>query len=219
MESATKGTGAGGVRGAEPVQLKAGVECMLHVTGRHFLAKILDVNNDVVHVSFPGKDYPIEGMRGALEFHDDEGFFYYAIQVVHGPVRKGSGIVLRRIAGLKRSKHRDACRVPTDLTVQVKDEAHVRRYNAALLNISGGGALVETEAPFDYSTTAELTISLPGEASHNIRCQVVDVLASCNSVHSTGHRYCLRFVEIEPDAEKCITRYVWERLHQLYPPE
>ncbi len=219
MGSSTKGLNAGGGGPEWQVQLTVGSECMLDVTGRHFLVTILEIKDDTLHVSFPGKDYPIQGMRGALEFHDKEGFSYYLVQVTEGPTHKGSGIWLRRTESLKRSKHRDACRVTTDLMAQVKDEAHVRRFNADLLNIGAGGALIQTEAPFDFSTTAELAVSLPGEPSHTIRCHVVDMLPPSDKVHPNAKRFCLRFVEVEPDAEKSISRYVWQRLSQMYPAD
>lgn len=214
MASSQNETVAGGA-----VQLSVGVECLLNVTGRHFLVKVLETENDVIRVSFPGKDYPIEGMRGEVEFHDGEGFFFYPIEVVNGPMHKGSGIAFRCIDGLKRNKHRDACRVPTDLTVQVRDESHARRYNADLINISAGGAFIRTEAPFDFSTVVELALSLPGEASHSLRCQVVDLLPGVENARPAGSRYCLRFVDPDAEAERCITQYVWERLRHLFPSQ
>ena len=219
MGSSTKTLSHSVGRQTESVGLSVGTQCMLHVTGRHFLVRVVDVDNDLVRLTFPGKDYPIEGMRGEIQLHDEEGFFYYPVVVVEGPMLKGSGIRVRKMGGLKRSRHREACRVPTDLTVQVKDEAHVRLYNALLLNVSAGGAFIQTDAPFDYSTTAEITISLPGEPTHGIRCRIVDVLPACETARSTDKRFCVRFLDIDPDAEKSITRYVWERLHQMYPTE
>ena len=214
MASSRSETDAGGA-----IQLAPGVECLLNVAGRHFLVKVLEAQDSVIRVSFPGRDYPIGGMRGEVEFHDDDGFYYYPVQVIDGPVGKGSGITFECIDSLKRNKHRDSCRVPTDLTVQVRDEAHARRYNADLINISSGGAFVRTEAPFDFSTSVEFTLSLPGECTHTIRCQVVDMLPGTENARPAGSRYCLRFAEIDAAAEKCITQYVWERLRQLYPPQ
>jgi len=219
MGSSTKTLSHSVGRQTESVGLSVGTQCMLHVTGRHFLVRVVDVDGELVRLTFPGKDYPVEGMRGEIQLHDEEGFFYYPVVVVEGPMLKGSGIRVRTMGGLKRSRHREACRVPTDLTVQVKDEAHVRLYNALLLNISAGGAFIQTDAPFDYSTTVEITISLPGEPTHGIRCRIVDVLPACETARSTDKRFCVRFLDIDPDAEKSITRYVWERLHQIYPAE
>jgi Tfp pilus assembly protein PilZ len=219
MESSVKTLSRGVGRQTESVGLSVGTQCMLHVTGRHFLVRVVDVDNDLVRLTFPGKDYPIEGMRGEIQLHDEEGFFYYPVVVVEGPMLKGSGIRVRKMGGLKRSRHREACRVSTDLTVQVKDEAHVRLYNGLLLNVSAGGAFIQTDAPFDYSTTVEITISLPGEPTHGIRSRIVDVLPACETARSTDKRFCVRFLDIDPDAEKSITRYVWERLHQMYPTQ
>jgi Tfp pilus assembly protein PilZ len=219
MGSSTKVAGHSGGHQREAVVLLAGTQCMLHVAGRHFLVRVVEVDNDLVRLTFPGRDYPVEGMRGEIQLHDEEGFFYYPVVVVEGPLLKGSGIRVRKLGELKRSRHRETCRVSTDLTVQVKDEAHVRLYNALLLNVSAGGAFVQTDASFDFSTTVELSISLPGELTQTIRCQIVDVLPPSESAHSSDKRFCMRFLDIDPDAEKCITRYVWEHLHQMYPTQ
>jgi hypothetical protein len=139
--------------------------------------------------------------------------------VLAGPHTKDGGVLLSRPAELRRNLHRDSCRVPTDLTVQVKDQVHMRRYNAALKNISAGGTLIETEAPFDFSTTIEMTMSLPGESTCLVLCQVVNVVESPSKHAPGGHLYCTRFVGIDPDVHALITRFVWRRLRELYPSE
>jgi c-di-GMP-binding flagellar brake protein YcgR len=206
-----------GIRPSREAKLCKDSECLLNVAGRHFLVKILEVTVETVRVSFPARDYPVEGMRAYLEFHDDDGFYYYASQVLKGPTAKGDGLVLYRLSGLKRSMHRGSFRVPTDLTVQVRDQVHARKYNAALLNISAGGALIQTEAPFDFSTTIELTLSLPGEPTHMILSQVVHTSAGTAKGAPCAHHFGVRFVNIDRDAEQSVTRFVSTRLQDLYP--
>jgi Tfp pilus assembly protein PilZ len=202
---------------SQEAKLCKGNECLLNVAGRHFLVKILEVTVETVRVSFPARDYPVEGMCAYLEFHDDDGFYYHSSQVLKGPSAKGDGLALHRLSELKRSTHRRSFRVPTDLTVQVRDRAHVRKYNAALLNVSAGGALIQTEALFDFSTTIELTLSLPGEPTHLILSQVVHTSAGTAKAAPGVHHFGVRFVNIDPDAEQSITRFVWKRLQDIYP--
>jgi len=199
------------------IQLRKGMECLLHITGRHFMVKVLDVSGDLVRVSFPGQDYPIEGIGANIEFHDENGFYYMPAEVIQGPMDAAGTVVLRRTPQVRRNTHRRSFRVPTDLTVQLKEQVHIRRYTAALMNLSAGGALVLTEAPFDFNSVLDLMLSLPGEQPSRVTCEVVHIAESV-SKNNTPVRYLgLRFLDVETETEEAITRYVWQQLRILYP--
>lgn len=200
-------------------ELQRGRECFLNVTGRHFHVTILEVGADTVRVSFSGKDYPIEGMEAILEFHDDSGFTAYSTRVIEGPGQKGEGLRLKCLADGKRNVHRDCFRAPTDLTVQVKEQVHVRKFDAALVNLSAGGALLQTEAEFDFSTVVEITMSLPGEPSCVVLGQVVHVAEAPKRYNAPSHFYGIRFLNLEPEVQDGINRYIWNRLRELFPAE
>ena len=203
------------VPGEGMCHLAEGLQCFLYVTDRHFLVRVLSLDEETVCVTFPGKDYPVEGMRADMEFHDEGGYCYYATEVLRGPTPGEEGIVLRRPAEIKRSVHRTTCRIPTDLTVQIKDRDHVRRYNAALLNISAGGVLVETDAPFDFSTSIEMDLSLPGESLHTIPCQVVQIIPVAGAQENGMRQLCLKYADLPPDANLSISHYIWRRLQEM----
>ncbi|MCP4643824.1 MAG: PilZ domain-containing protein [bacterium] len=195
-----------------------GNRCLLTFMGQHFMVDVVDVAGDIVRVSFPGCDYPVEGMAVDLEFHDPSGFNSYRSVVVNGPNQAGDGIVLSRPEEARRTRHRDSCRVPTDLTVQVKDQAHIRRYDAALINLSGGGALINTTAPFEFNTAIEVTLSLPGEATLRLQGRVVHANnAATNRITEDVKRtFGVRFFGMEPSMTESLTRYIWARLRDLY---
>ena len=196
--------------------IKKGNSCLLSVTGRHFMVEILDVKNDTICVSFPGLDYPVEGMWIEMEFHDKSGFSYYRVKVLKGP-GEGDGLTLERPREPRRNQHRDSFRVPTDLTVQVRDQIHIRKYDAALLDLSSGGALIQTDAPFDFNTTVEISLSLPGETAHNVLAQVVHMVEHNKTKRGPVRVYGIKLIGIQPEALISISRYVWNRLRDLYP--
>ena len=200
-------------------ELRPGDPCLFNVTGRHFLVRILEVDASRIRITFPGIDYPVDGMRANLEFHDETGFYYYSTEVVKGPSSDLQGVLLSRPAELKRSTHRSSCRVATDLTVRVKDQVHVRRYDAALINLSSGGALIQTEAPFDFSSTIEMTLSLPGETACTILGQIVHLIEAAPNAPESHQMVGIKFITLDPDIEKSLTRYIWRRLQELYPQE
>lgn len=197
-------------------ELSVGNRCLLSMMGDFFLVEILAVDKDNVKVTFPGSDYPIAGIPVEIQFHDKEGFRCYSSVCVEGPGAGREGIVLLRPQEGRRVQHRDSCRVPTDLTVQVKDQVHVRRYNAALLNLSAGGAFLTSDAPFDFHTSVEMTLSLPGESTLTLLCQVLHI-AEPESEQPHGVRFFgIRFVDPDHYACQSIERYIWRRLNDLY---
>lgn len=203
----------------EEFKVEKGHECFLNVTGRHFKVKILEAGPDTVRVAFPGKDYPVEGMGAALEFYDEEGYTYINTEVTEGPGGKGEGVLLKIRSEAKRNVNRSVIRVPTDLTVQVKEQVHVRKYDAALLDLGAGGALLQTEAVFGFHTLVEITLSLPGESTYTILGQVMHAAEAPKRHNAPSHFYGIRFTEVDPDFERSVGRYIWRRLRELYPPE
>lgn len=202
---------------ADFTDIRKGNDALLHVMNQHFLVEILKVQDDVIHVSFPGQDYPIEGMRVDLEFHDKSGFNSYKTIVLQGPYETAGDLILTKPHATMRAQHRGSCRVPTDLSVQVKDQAHVRRYDASVINLSSGGALIETDGPFTLDMTLEFTLSLPGEPTHVLLGQVVHFTNRQAQDEASRQLLGLKFVGLDPDASECITKYLWERLKTLYP--
>lgn len=198
-------------------ELYVGNRCMLRVAGDHFLVKILNVEKTQIRVTFPGREYPIEGLQVTLEFHDELGFNSYRSHIVRGPDRADGGLVLARPVDSRRTKYRDSCRVPTDLTVHVKDQVHIRRYDAALVNVSAGGALIVTPAQFDFSSTIEMTLSLPGEPRHHLIGQVIHATGAPHKYNTNDKTYGIRFIDLPPDAVESINRYVLNRLREIYP--
>lgn len=202
--------------GNQSVDIRKGNSCLLSVTGRHFMVEITEVGEDSMRVSFPGIDYPVEGMNVELEFHDETGFVYYRVEVLEGPW-DGEGVLVTRPREAKRNQHRDAFRVPTDLTVQVRDHVHVRKYDADLLDLSSGGSLLQTEAPFDFNTTINISLSLPGESTHEVTAHVVHVVEQDRTKRGPARIYGVKFIGTPPETCHAISRYVWTRLRELYP--
>jgi len=199
--------------------LQRGHQCLLNVLGRHFLVEILGVTENTIHVTFPGKGYPFEGMSANLEFHDEKGYYYYSTHVLTGPSSLESGIILERPRELKRSMHRDAWRVPTDLVAQLSEMAYPHRYEANVVNLSSTGALVQTDAPFDFSTLIVVWISLPSEPTYPIEGEVVHVAEAPPWRRDPPRVLGIRFLDTDFEVEGAISRYILGRLQEIFPPE
>jgi hypothetical protein len=202
--------------GGDPTDIQAGNRCMLSVGGRQFLVEILELQADTMHVSFPLGNFPLGGMRVELEFHDMSGYTQYDTVVVSGPSKVDDGIILGRPMASRRNQHRSSLRVPTDLTAQAKDQVHVRRYDAAVLDISEGGLLIRSEAPFDMETTIEVTLSLPGESVHVFLGQVVHMNQIEIDSGEEMRLFGMRFLTTDPQAAQALKRYIQQRLKELH---
>jgi len=198
-------------------KLKPGAHCLMTVTGRNFMVEILEVTDDRIRVSFPGIDYPVEGMLVDLEFHDRDGFLYSQSKVLAGPYKEGDGVLLERPHKLQQSRHRDSVRVPSDLEAEVRDQVHVRKYVAYVRNISTGGALIESPGDFGSGETLEMSLMLPDSDPQKLLAQVLYKIGTEETDSGLLHSYGTTFVGYEPGAGRMVTQYIWNRLKQLYP--
>ncbi len=194
--------------------IRPGNSCLLCATGRHFLVEILDITEDTIHTTFPVTDYLVTGMSIDLEFHEAEGYLECRTEVVQEPRAKGDGVILRRPAQSYWNAHRGSNRVPTDLTVQVRDLTHPRRYDAELINLSSGGALVQTRASLAIPARVEIALSLPGEPQHTVNGRVAHISEGQMGGVSGMRRVGIRFVDLTSDSYESIVHYITHSLTQ-----
>jgi c-di-GMP-binding flagellar brake protein YcgR len=191
---------------------------LLLLMGQRFLVSILSVTPDTVRVSFPVQDFPMEGMYVNLEFHDDLGYATYESEVIASPKEPGDGLLLRRPPDAVRTHHRSSWRVAADFHVEMKGHVHPRRYDAPVINISGGGMLVRSDAPLNFGDSVDITFDLPGDSRKTALAQVVHLNVPSESqggVPLVG----LRFISPDAALTKAITMYIWRRLRQTHPKQ
>lgn len=189
---------------------------LLFCLGEYFMVNIESTDEDGFEVTFPGLDYPVSGLWVTLDFHDEEGVNSYSCKVVADPLERNGGLRLSKPSQLKRVVYRSSFRAPTDLTVQVKEQAHVRRYDAALINLSVGGALIRTRAAFEFESLIDLILNLPDEPNHTLTCEVAHISREAGGGSRDLTHYGLKFVQPEPSVVRSIENYVTRRMRELY---
>jgi c-di-GMP-binding flagellar brake protein YcgR len=196
-------------------EIQEGEYCLLRVMHRHFWVRVIDIDEDGIQLSFPGSDYPIPGMTVEIELHEEDGYTAYPAEVVKGPGETGDGVVVRCLGDGHFIFHRGSVRVTTDLTAQVRDTVHIRQHSAALLNVSGGGALLRTSAPFELGTMVELNLSFPREPRQLIMGTIVHV----SDVPQADNQWLfgVNFNGLDPSSHRMIGRFVYERLQETQP--
>lgn len=198
-------------------EITVGGNCLLTVTDRLFMVEIVEVNDETIRVSFPGIDYPVDGMLVELEFHDHTGFSVFQAKVITGPRRDGDGILLELPTVSRRQQHRESARIPTDLSAQIKDPAQADKFDGRILNLSTGGALIETEAKFNLGDTIEIIAHLPERPETILAARILYIPEPRETDQGVMNVYGTSFVSFEPGAGRALTRYIWDRLRELYP--
>jgi len=193
-----------------------GNRCLLLIMGQRFLVSIQKVTENTIELSFPVRDFPVEGMRVDLEFHDMEGFTRFESEVMVAPKELGDFLVVRRPPAFVRNYHRGSWRVPVDFKAQIKGHVHPRRLNMPVVNLSTGGILVLTDSEFEVDDMLEAALPIPELDGEKMTCKVVHRAAESQSPDGLVQMGC-SFVSPDPTALKAIAGYITTRLKELGP--
>ena len=193
-----------------------GNRCLLLLMDQRYLITIQKADDDSLTVSFPIRDFPVEGMRVDLEFHDTEGYTRFASEVMVAPKAQGDSLVLRRPPELMRTYHRGSWRVPVDFKASVKGHVHPRRLNVPVINLSTGGVLLLTDAEMNAGDMMEIILPVSTLKNDPLTCKVVHRADAEQSLGGLVQVGCT-FVSPDPTNIKAISDYILERLKELGP--
>lgn len=191
-----------------------GNRCLLLIMGQRFLVSIQRVTDNTIEVSFPVRDFPVEGMRVDLEFHDMEGFTRFESEVLTAPRAVGDYLVIRRPPAYVRNYHRGSWRVPVDFKAELKGHVHPRRIHVPVVNLSTGGILVLTDGEFELDDMLEAAIPIPDLDNEKMTCKVAHRASESHNVDGLVQMGCT-FVSPDPSSIKAIAGYISRRLKEL----
>lgn len=198
-------------------QIEVGDKCLVTVAQQRFLVDVLELSTETIHLSFPGIDYPVKGMSVEAEFHDDKGFSTFVLSVLRGPEKEGDGMILEMPSAIRHIIHRSTIRVPTDLGAKVRGPVDVKYQEARVVNLSTGGALIETSVVFALNAQVDLVVELPDGTFQTLKVVIAHIGQAELGV-DLEYLYGTRVVEHSPGAGRALTKYIWSRLKELFPP-
>ncbi len=178
------------------------------------MVEILTLSEETFQITFPVKDYLVVGMKANLEFHEAEGYLECPVEVLQDPASKYNRVLLSRSADSFWNAHRSSNRVNTDLTVQVRDQQHPRRYDASLVNLSSGGVLIQTSAPLDVPARVELCLSLPGESQQMVEGRILHVNTLDDNGESGICFFGVKFTKLPEETYNAIAGYIAQLLSE-----
>ncbi len=201
---------------ADPARcILAGTRGTLNVMGKRFGVEVLDVGDHGIRVSFPFADWPSDGIPVELDLPSDHGYVRYRATVAYEPeTAYVAGLVLHDPTPCEPEiGQRGHCRVPTDLTFQVKEVSHPRRFDAYVLNLSVGGALLRSELAARPGHELDISVSLPFHCMESIPARVVYAEPEGDSKDS--QRLGVQFERVGPDTATSIAEYIDHRLQAI----
>lgn len=201
----------------DPVRcILAGSRGKLNVMGKRLGVEVLDVGDHGIRVSFPFSDWPAEGIPVELDLPSDQGYVRYRAVVAYEPeTAYVAGLVLNDpIRCEPEVALRGNCRVPTDLTVQVKEPPHPRWFDALVLNLSVGGALLRSELAAKPEHELAIDLSLPCHCVESIPARVV--YAAPEGESSSEQLMGIRFEKQTPETAFAISEYIDHHLRAIY---
>ncbi len=189
---------------------------LLILMGQRYLVSIQAADDDSLSVSFPIRDFPVEGMHVDMEFHDTEGYTRFESEVLKAPEALGDSLVLRRPPEVIRNYHRGSWRVPVDFKASVKGHVHPRRLTVPVINLSTGGLLILSDGPFENGDMLEAVLPLPELKGDILTCKVVHRADAGQSLGGLVQIGCT-FVSPDPTNIQIVSSYIKERLNELGP--
>ena len=190
----------------------AGSRGKLNVMGKCLSVEVLDVGKHMIRVSFPVGDWPAEGTPVELDLPFEHEFVHYRAVVANEPeTAYFAGLVLSDpILCEPELALRRHSRVPTDLTVQVKESPHPRRFDALVVNLSIGGALLRSKLAAEPGHKLAIDLSLPCHCVERIRARIV--YAAPEAEFDGGRLLGVCFVNQKSETASAISDYVDQRL-------
>ena len=193
--------------------LKTGATGFLLSQGNRVPIKIADYCGKAIHIVFPEG-----GMVGGtpwcmLEFQDKLGAAKYNAQVCAATYDVEDGMVLVRVPGIDRKGVREFARVPAEMKIEIESPLG-QPQEATLINVSSGGALIESNREIAFNSELVLHIKIPNNTSYKVIGQVVHVEPV---LQDAPRRYGVRFVEVQREFLRSLFGFIWVRLKQLFP--
>ncbi len=193
--------------------LKTGAKGFLISQGNRIPIEVADYCGKAIHVVFPEG-----GMVGGtpwcmLEVEDEFGAAKYNAQVCAATYDVEDGMVLVRVPGIDRNGVREFARVPAQMTIALESPLGAHQ-DATLINVSSGGALIETDRDLPFNSEIVLHVDIPDSTAYKVIGQVVHVEPV---LEDTPRRYGVRFVEVQRDFLRSLFGFIWKRLKQLFP--
>jgi hypothetical protein len=161
--------------------------------------------------------FAVEGRGIVLEIDHESGYrtAYFTRLLTVAPDHN-TELILLRSANLNCDELRAFLRVPTEILVAATPLDRPVGFDAKLLNISSGGALIQGDPPYELEYGEKLKLTMVSRPALQITGEVMHF---SKGTASPEQRFGVRFVDVEEDNVRALTWYVWQRVQIFFHSE
>lgn len=206
-----------GREGAALHGIVRGQQCHLRVNGRRIPAEVVDVRDRVLRMRCCENGFTVERRGIVLEIDHDSGFrSAYFTRLLTSAPDEHTEVILLRSANLNCDELRAFLRVPTEITVSASPLDGSVGFEAKLLNISSGGALIQGDPPYELEYGERLKLTMVNRQVLQVTGELIHF---SNGTSVPEQRFGVRFVDVGPDDVRALTWYVWQRVQNFFHSE
>ncbi|NUM54216.1 MAG: PilZ domain-containing protein [Candidatus Hydrogenedentes bacterium] len=195
------------------VSFDKGKKCALRIDGKRYAAELLDVRDRVLRMRCLEDGFSMDSRGIVVELDGPQGIAAYFTRFLTSAPDNHTELVLLRSANLNCDELRSFLRVPTEIAVTVALEDSPAQFGAKLLNISSGGALMESDTLPEMEYGERIRLQIADEPAISVKGELVHF---SNGKPSSSLRIGVRFIDVDDASVRALTWFVWKRVKMFF---
>ena len=179
-----------------------GTKCSLRIDGRRYPAELVDARDRVLRMQCLEDGFDMRSRNAA-----------YFTRFLTAAPDDHKELILLRSANLNCDELRSFLRVPTEIAVTVTLEDSPAKFDARLLNISSGGALMESEMLPELEYGEKLQMQIVDDPGISVQSELIHF---SNGKSSSSIRVGVRFIDVDDASVRALTWFVWKRVKMFF---
>ena len=190
-----------------------GTKCSLRIDGRRYPAELVDARDRVLRMQCLEDGFDMRSRGIVVEFEGRGGNAAYFTRFLTAAPDDHKELILLRSANLNCDELRSFLRVPTEIAVTVTLEDSPAKFDARLLNISSGGALMESEMLPELEYGEKLQMQIVDDPGISVQSELIHF---SNGKSSSSIRVGVRFIDVDDASVRALTWFVWKRVKMFF---
>ncbi|MCC6154278.1 MAG: PilZ domain-containing protein [Candidatus Hydrogenedentes bacterium] len=185
----------------------------MRIDGKRYPAELVDSRDRVLRMQCLEDGFDMQSRGIVVEFEGSGGKAAYFTRFLTAAPDDHTELILLRSANLNCDELRSFLRVPTEIAVTVTLEDSPAKFDAKLLNISSGGALIESDSLPELEYGEKLQLQIVDDPRISARSELMHF---SNGKPSSNVRVGVRFIDVDDASVRALTWFVWKRVKMFF---
>ena len=195
------------------VSFNKGMKCALRIDGKRFPAELVDARERVLRLRCLEDGFSMDSRGIVVEFEGPKGTAAFFTRFLTSAPDCHTELILLRSANLNCDELRSFLRVPTEIGVSVTLEDSPAQFAAKLLNISSGGALMESGSMPEVEYGERIKVQITEDPAIAVQGEIIHF---SDGKTSTDPRFGVRFMDVDDNSVRALTWFVWKRVKLFF---